>query len=487
MLQVYNTKTRQKETFKQIKQDCVRVYSCGPTVYNYAHIWNLRTFVFEDMVIRSLKFLWYNLRTVMNITDVDDKTIRDSIKAGETLKAFTEKYTDEFKQDMKKLSMLDYDELVPVTTLIPEMVRMIQTMLNRKNAYLADDGSVYFKVASFKNYGKLAHLDMKNMKSTGRVDNDEYDKENIADFALWKVWSEEDGDNFWEQTFTIEWKEVVLKWRPGWHIECSACNMKTHGKQIDIHMWGVDLIFPHHQNEIAQTESCTGKEFSKYWLHSGHLMVDGKKMSKSLGNFYTLRDIEKKFSDIESGLLMRSIRLSFLGGKYSDSIDFSFAKLEASINTIKRTDEMIKSIARAWETSPEKWVGRDFREYMQELIGVYIERLEDDFSIPDALAVFFEFQKFINTGISEQAFSKEEIYSIVDMLRSMNEVFAFIDLDILDAAPEEVPSDIAEKLEARNTAKADKDFELADALRDEITAGWYKIIDDREGTRVEKI
>ena len=487
MLNIHNTKTRKKESFKPLKQDKVRVYSCGPTVYNYAHIWNLRTFVFEDVVIRTLKFLGYRPYTVMNITDVEDKTIRDSMAAGESLKDFTQRYTAEFIRDTRKLSILDYDEVVPVTTVIPEMVRMIQTMLNRKNAYLADDGSIYFKVSSFKNYGKLANLDMKSLQSTWRVDNDEYDKENIGDFALWKAWDEKDWENYWEETFMINGKEVVVKWRPGWHIECSACAMKTHGKQIDIHMGWVDLIFPHHQNEIAQTESCTGKEFSKYWLHSGHLMVDGKKMSKSLGNFYTLRDIEEKYKDVDEKLLHRAIRFWFMAGKYSESVDFSFDKLEANFNTLKRMDEMIKSVWRALESSEEKWVGRDFREYMQELIWVYMEKLEDDFNIPDALAVFFEFQKFINTGISDGAFSKEEILSIIDMLKSMNEVFAFIDLDLLEWNTEEIPEELLEKLEARNTAKAEKNYELADTLRDEIAAAGYKIVDDRSGTRIEKI
>ncbi len=450
----------------------------------------------------------------MNITDVDDKTIRDSQKAGETLKDFTEKYTQEFIGDTRKLGLLDYDELVPVTTLIPEMVRMIQTMLTRKNAYLADDGSIYFKVSSFSGYGKLANLDMKKLQSTGRVNSDEYDKENISDFALWKGWSQDDGENFWEETFEIpnshpeldsgslenkniklvkdsgsspEWQKVLIKWRPGWHIECSACNMKAHWKQIDIHMGGVDLIFPHHQNEIAQTEACTRKEFSKYWLHSGHLMVDGKKMSKSKGNFHTLRDIEEKYKDTESRLLHRAIRLSFLGGKYSDSIDFSFAKLDASINTIKRTDEMMKSIKRQIPLADEQWVGRDFREYMQELIWVYIEKLEDDFAIPDALAVFFEFQKFINTGISDGAFSKEELLSIIDMLESINEVLAIIDLDLLEENEEDIPAEMLARLEARNTAKAEKNYDLADSIRDELTAAGYKIVDDRSGTRIEKI
>jgi cysteinyl-tRNA synthetase len=298
-MQLYNTKTRKIEKFKPLSDRKVKVYSCGPTVYNYAHIWNLRTYVFEDIVVRTLRFLWYNVNYIMNITDVEDKTIRDSQAAWENLKDFTEKYTKIFLEDIDKLNILKPDLIIPITTLIPEMVRMINTLLKRGNAYLWDDWSIYFDIKTFKKYWEFANLDMKNLKDWARVNSDEYDKESTSDFVLWKAWKESDWENFWEEEFEVSWKEVVekiiLKGRPWWHIECSACNIKYFGQQIDIHMWWIDLIFPHHQNEIAQTESCTHKAFSKYWLHSGHLMVDWKKMAKSAGNFYRLIDLEEKY------------------------------------------------------------------------------------------------------------------------------------------------------------------------------------------------
>lgn len=484
-MEIFNTKTRKKEEFKPLSSREVKVYYCWPTVYNYVHIWNLRSFVFEDVVIKTLRYLGYNVKSLMNITDVDDKTIRDSVTQGLDLKTFTQKYTSIFLEDIKKLNITPADDIVPVTTLIPEMVRMINTMLRRWFAYLASDGSIYFKVSEFKKYGRFANLDMSHLKESVRIDNDEYDKEAAADFVLWKAWKESDWDNFWEEEFEIWDKKITIKWRPGWHIECSACNMKYHGQQIDIHMWWEDLIFPHHQNEIAQSEACTRKEFSRYWLHNGHLMVDWKKMSKSLGNFYTLEDLEEKFSEVKKSVLYRAIRLSFMMGKYREVIDFSFSKLEANINSINKIDETIKKIDFAMQKAPERRVSKEFREEMQIFISEYIESLEDDFNTPEALAVFYNFLKFVNSWLSEQTFSLEELKSIKDMFETFNQVFSIIDFEIIKS--EDVPADILVKLDERNAAKKDKNFDLADAIRDELLKAWYKIIDSREGSRVERI
>ena len=340
-LHLYNTLNREKERFKPLRQDEVKVYFCGPTPYNYAHIGNLRAYLFEDIVIRTLKFLGYRIKTVMNVTDIDDKTIRDSQKSGKTLKEFTEFYTTEFLKDLDRLGIQRADTIAPISTLIDEMRVMIQGLLDRDFAYIADDGSVYYRVEKFKNYGKLANLDTKGMISSVRINNDEYDKDQIADFALWKVYnSEADGENFWEiEVFEKNGNEKIskiLKGRPGWHIECSACNYKFFGEQIDIHMGGIDNLFPHHQNEVAQTEAFTGKQFSKYWLHGGHLLVDNKKMSKSAGNFYTLRDIIKKWSEkFDEKIVCRAMRLMNLQNRYRENFNFTNDRLESAINTIK--------------------------------------------------------------------------------------------------------------------------------------------------------
>jgi cysteinyl-tRNA synthetase len=244
MLHLYNTLSRKLEPFKPLSDEKVKFYACGPTVYNYAHIGNLCCYTFDDIVIRSLEFLGYSVDTLMNLTDIDDKTIRDSQKENKTLKAFTELYTELFLEDMKKLNITSFHRFKPISELVPEMIGMTQQLLNKKNAYIGDDGSVYFDIRSFKNYGKLAHLDMKGMKAGARVNSDEYDKENVSDFALWKWYDAADGENFWEAEFETTDGPKTLKGRPGWHVECSACNLWWHGEQIDIHMGWIDLVFP---------------------------------------------------------------------------------------------------------------------------------------------------------------------------------------------------------------------------------------------------
>lgn len=477
-MEIFNTKTRIVEKFKPLKSTEVKVYYCGPTVYNYAHLGNLKTSVVEDMVVKTLKFLGYNVKTTMNITDVDDKTIRDSMKAGETLDSFTQKYTQEFLSDIEKLGIEKPDIVQPVTQIIPEMVRMIQTMINRGYAYYAEDGSIYFNISQFKKYGELAHLDMSGMKSSVRINNDEYEKENVADFVLWKSWKEEDGDNYWEEKFIIDSEEKIIKGRPGWHIECSACAMKHFWPQIDIHMGGEDLIFPHHQNEIAQTESCTGKEFSKYWIHSGHLMVDGKKMSKSLGNFYNLRDIEEKYPQQKKSVLYRAIRLSFLNGYYRDTIDFSFEKLEQLLATIKNIDSAIKKID-SYE-SDISGARKYISEQLQEYIASYIEALENDFSLSEAISVFFEFQRFALQELKTWELSREEKESFLQFYDMFNQVLGIVDFDILSEEQEIIPDEVLEFADKRVQAKKDRDFELADTLRKQIEEKGYIIKDTRE-------
>lgn len=486
-MKIFNTKTRKLEEFKPLGSREVKVYYCGPTVYNHAHIWNLRTYVFEDVVVKTLRYLGYPVHTVMNITDIDDKTIRDSVAAWEKLLDFTQKFTKTFLEDIDKLWIQQADIVSPISELIPEMVRMIQTMINRKNAYIADDGSVYFSVKTSRKYWKLANIDMSGMKSSVRIDNDEYDKDQASDFVLWKAYKESDGDNSWDGNFTIDGKEVTLKGRPGWHIECSACNMKHFGPQIDIHMWGIDNLFPHHQNEVAQTEACTRKEFSKYWLHGGHLSVDGKKMAKSANNFYRLSDIVEKKSEINTEVLYRAMRLSLMNAKYASQIDFSFDKLDANINVIESIDEFTKMIHREIESGEKElqWMARAFREYLQEITQEYVRCLEDDFNIPEALALFHGFMKEINTKSRAKELSLAEYDSIRSLLENMNYVFGIIDFTICEN--EVIPAEIQEKLELRNTAKTNKDFTTADSLRDELLESGYKIVDEIEGSRVEKI
>ncbi|MGP1582607.1 MAG: cysteine--tRNA ligase [Candidatus Altimarinota bacterium] len=504
-LHLYNTLNREKERFKPLRQDEVKIYFCGPTPYNYAHIGNLRAYLFEDIVIRTLKFLGYRVKTVMNVTDIDDKTIRDSQKSGKTLKEFTEFYTAEFLKDLDRLGIQRADTIAPISTLIDEMRVMIQGLLDRDFAYIADDGSVYYRVEKFKNYGKLANLDTKGMISSVRINNDEYDKDQIADFALWKAYnSEADGENFWEiEVFEKNGDEKIsriLKGRPGWHIECSACNYKFFGEQIDIHMGGIDNLFPHHQNEVAQTEAFTGKQFSKYWLHGGHLLVDNKKMSKSAGNFYTLRDIIEKWSEkFDEKIVCRAMRLMNLQNRYRENFNFTNDRLESAINTIKGMDEMMKRLGFSMQDEEENTertargklkfhdITREFRDNIQGLMQDFVAFLEDDFSTPEALTVVFEMHSWINSGIDENLFSLEEKKALVGLMKTWDEVLGIYDFSLLDNK-NDIPENIIKLAEARKMEKDLKNWSEADKIRDEITNLGYKMIDEKDGKfRIEKI
>lgn len=481
MLSLYNTLSRTIEPFKPLQEDKIKFYACGPTVYNYAHIGNLCCFTFEDIIIRSLEFLGYEVDALMNLTDVDDKTIRDSQKEHKTLKAFTEHYTKLFFEDLGKLNVVSFKRHKPISELVPEMISMTQKLINNKHAYVSDDGSVYFDIKSFKKYGNLAHLDMKGMKAGARVNNDEYDKDNVSDFALWKWYDAGDGENFWEARFETKDGPKTLKGRPGWHIECSACNLWGHGEQIDIHMGGVDLIFPHHQNEIAQTESVTGKTFSTYWMHTGHLLVDGKKMSKSLGNVYRLQDIENKFPDKKT-LVYRAFRMMCLQNRYRENFNFTFDRLESAMATITSLDNTLKRLKSY--TPRNTKVRREFRNELQESMQKFVSALENDIDTVIALTEVFELTNRINRDIDDVSLTVKEVSSVIEILKSWDMVMGVIDWSLLEN--KSIPDSIQKLAEERQEAKKNKDFTRADTLRQEIESQWYTIADSKDGPILEK-
>jgi cysteinyl-tRNA synthetase len=347
MLHLYNTASREKEPFKPKDEYAVRVYACGPTPYNYAHIGNLKTYVFEDIVLRAMRFLGFRTVHVMNLTDIDDKTIRDSRKSGEKLYDFTQRYIDAFFADLDLLGVARPDTVERISDAIPEMIRIIQGLLDRDYAYLADDGSVYYRIKRFRDYGRFAHIDVSEMKDGVRIKNDEYEKESVADFALWKAYDPEtDGDNKWDADFVIAGEKRPVPGRPGWHIECSGVNEKYFHSQIDLHFGGIDNIFPHHQNEIAQTEAYTGKKFCNHWTHGGHVLVDNKKMAKSANNFYTLRDVLAKYPDAPPELVARAFRLMILETRYRDNFNFTFERLEKTMETVRGLDGLLRRLVR---------------------------------------------------------------------------------------------------------------------------------------------
>jgi cysteinyl-tRNA synthetase len=459
-IRVYNTLSRKKEVFKPIHDKKVGIYSCGPTVYNYAHIGNWRSFIFTDILKRYLRYRGYTVTHVMNITDVDDKTIRDSRQEGKSLKAFTDFYTEEFFKDTKQLNIEMPDIIPHATETIPEMVQLVKRLTRNGHTYVSE-GSTYFKISTFPDYGKLSKLDLSELKedASGRLDSDEYTKEDARDFALWKVWSKTDGDVFWETE--------IGKGRPGWHIECSAMSMKYLGETFDIHTGGVDLIFPHHENEIAQSEGATGKDFVKYWIHCEHLLVDNKKMSKSLGNFYTLRDILAK------GYEALSMRYILLSTHYRQKLNFTLKGLDAAKNSIQRIQEFIRKLREVKGNS-----GDDAKRLVEKVKEEFQKSMDDDLQISEALAAIFEFIKDANKLLAEGKLSKKGAANAHETLKELNTV-----LGVMNFEEERIDSEIEGLIKKREEARKRKDFAAADRIRDELQKRGIILEDTREGVR----
>jgi len=451
MLKVFNTLTRKKEEFKPIKKGKVGFYSCGPTVYNYAHIGNLRTYIFNDILKRTLGFLGLKVNHVMNVTDVDDKTIRGSVSEGESLKEFTRKYEKIFFEDLKELNIVKPDHVLRATESIDDMVRLIKELLEKGIAYKTSDG-IYFSIKKSKGYGKLAMLDkIKDRKE--RVKADEYDKDNAQDFALWKFWSEEDGDVFWETE--------IGKGRPGWHIECSAMSMKILGEQLDIHTGAIDLIFPHHTNEIAQSEAVTGKQFVKYWLHGAFLTMKEGKMSKSIGNILTLKNLK------EEGYNPLHYRYLCLLTHYRSPLVFSYENLDAA----KITFEKLKR--KIIELKKESHKGNDGSEkYEKEFLAA----LEDDLNIPLAVQIF-------NRALDDFDF---DVKKKLKLLERFDEVLG---LGIADMKEEklQVSAEVRDLVREREEARKKKDWKRSDVLRGLIKERGFLIEDKAEGPKLTRI
>ncbi len=445
-LKLYNTLTRKKEIFKPIKKNFVGIYVCGPTIYNYVHIGNLRAYTFSDILRRYLKYSRYKIKEVMNLTDVDDKTIKGSQKERVKLKEFTKKYEKSFLEDIKAMN-IEMPEVMPrATEHIKEMVAIVKKLLDKGIAYKTQDG-IYFSINKFKDYGKLSRIKKKALKAgaSKRILKDEYDKKNINDFALWKFYTPEDGDVFWETE--------IGKGRPGWHIECSAMSMKYLGESFDIHTGGEDLIFPHHENEIAQSESATGKKFVKYWMHNGWLLVDNKKMSKSLGNFYNLRDIIKKnYSPLD-------FRYFYLTKIYRQRFNFTWRGLEASKKAYSRLKNKISEI-------------KDDKKTNKEYLRKFEKAMNDDLNTPKALQILWKLVR------DEKAEGK------IQTIKKMDEVLG---LNLLKKEKIKLPKKIEELVEKREKYRREKNWKKADELREEIRKHGYGVEDTKEGSKIRKL
>lgn len=403
-LKFYNTLTRKKDEFVPIRKKEVRIYSCGPTVYDHPHIGNLRAFVFYDLLRRYLKYRGFRLKHVMNITDVDDKTIRNSKKEGLSLRKFTEKYTKIFFEEIEKIGVEKFEHYPKATEHIKEMVELVKKLLKKGIAYKGADGSVYFNIRKFSEYGKLSKLDMSSLKEGARVAQDEYTKEQARDFALWKAWSREDGNVFWETE--------IGKGRPGWHIECSVMSTKYLGKTIDMHTGGVDLIFPHHENEIAQSEAANGKPFVRYWLHNEHVMVEGKKMSKSLGNFLTLNDIIKRGHD------PRAVRYALLSAHYRSKLNITDKSLWAAQQAIEKIDNFTDLLKEIKDSKPNP----DVKRMINNVKKGFRDSMDDDLNIGLALSKIFDFIRDINKLIEKGKIGKKDSSECVKTMEKFDDV-----------------------------------------------------------------
>jgi cysteinyl-tRNA synthetase len=461
-LRFFNTYSRELEEFHPLDPvgRQVKMYTCGPTVYSHAHIGNFRAYLFEDLLQRHLELRGFQVDRVMNLTDVDDKTIRGSRTAKIPLREFTAPFKAAFFEDIKTLQIKAADAFPAATEerYLGAMIAMIGKLIERGLAYLADDKSVYYRINRFPNYGHLAHIDLAKLRSTGRVKSDEYDKEHIGDFALWKAWDDEDGDIWWESPWG--------RGRPGWHIECSAMVTTLLGEQIDLHCGGVDNIFPHHEAEIAQSEGCSGKQFVRYWLHCAHLLVDGQKMSKSLGNFYTLREVLAK------GYSGREVRYALMRVHYRAPLNFTWEGMEEARQALARIDEWLRRLREATKASApnESAPGLDDR---------FAEALDDDLNISAALGHLFEQIRESNREL-DGGIDSARALAWLGWWQRINRVLA---LEAEEGKPSE---EIVRMTEERVRARLAKNWEKSDELREALSARGWEVRDTKDGQIVTR-
>src|SRR5215469_12744980 len=460
-IQLHNTLSGKIEPFVPQRPGEVRMYTCGPTVYDYAHIGNYRTFVFQDLLRRFLRLRGYRLNHAMNLTDVDDRIISNAAAAGKSIRDYTEKFVQAFFDDCKTLSIEAPEHWIRATDHIPEMVQLIQRLRERTFTY-PSEGSIYYRITKFPAYGKLSKIDLSGIQVGARVDNDRYEKESARDFALWKA--PKPGEHFWET--------AIGSGRPGWHIECSAMAMKYLGETLDIHTGGVDLTFPHHENEIAQSEALTGKQFVRYWLHSEHLSVDGQKMSKSLGNFYTLRDLAGM------GYAPETVRYLLASAPYRKKLNFTFDGLKASATAIERLRNF--KLRLETEKFPEG-VHSPLAERASAAAKSFDEALDDDLNTAEALAAAFEYIREANTAMDSGEFVEGDIAGALAFLARFDCIFDVLNpsqraASLSDA---EVEALIAERV----SAKRARDFRRADEIRSQLAKQAIVLEDTKEGVR----
>jgi cysteinyl-tRNA synthetase len=488
-LRLYNTMSSQVEEFRTLRDNEVRMYACGPTVYDYGHIGNFRTFIAVDMLQRFLRQSGYKVRYVMNITDVDDKIIRNAAREGVTVQQYTAKYERAFLEDSAMIS-IEPPKFVRATEHIAAMADFVAKLVEKNIAYRTEDGSYYFRIASFPQYGKLSKKDFGGMRDGARVDVDEYDKDSARDFALWKA--PKPGEAFWETS--------IGPGRPGWHLECSVMSMQELGESFDLHAGGEDLVFPHHENEIAQSESCTGKTFARFWFHVRFLLVEGEKMSKSLGNFYTLRDLVLKNHKPSS------IRYLLASVPYRNQLNFTFDGLKQAAVSVDRLRNFRQRLVMG---NFEPGCNAEMQALAKEAGDRIRASLEDDLNTAQAQAAIFEMVRKANSALDAGQLKRADVEPLLNALQRFDEIFAVIEDDdaskmkqVFDWARAEgreqdvsaglqeavqsgqfSDSDIERKIAEMEAARRGRDFKVSDALRSELVTAGILIENTKDGVR----
>src|SRR5438876_4952782 len=459
MLRLHNTLTRAEEQLQPAEDMLVRLYTCGPTVYDYAHIGNFRTFVFQDLLCRYLRYRGYQVRHVMNITDVDDRIIQNSKALGIPLKEYTTRYTEAFLEDSRKLRILPPDIMPLATDHIPEMVQLIRRLEERGYTYRRD-ASIYFSISRFPEYGKLSKQDFSGIQPGARVDADRYEKDEARDFVLWKAAKE--GEPFWETE--------VGPGRPGWHIECSAMSMHLLGETFDIHTGGVDNIFPHHENEIAQSEAATGRPFVRYWMHAAHLIVDGEKMSKSKGNFHTLRDLAARGHD------MRAVRYMLLSVHYRKPLNFTFEGLSQAAAALGRVDDLaLRLDATAQDLAAD---GGEVAARATASLQGLTEALDDDLNTAGALGHLFDLVRETHSAMDAGRFGTRDLAAARQVQSAFETIFG-----IRAGQRADLNAEIEGLIRKRGEARSRRDFAAADRIRDELLGRGIILEDTPQGVR----
>lgn len=458
-LRLFNTLTQKLEQFVPLQDKSVRMYTCGPTVYDYVHIGNLRTFVIQDVLLRYLLYRGYEVTYVMNITDVDDKIIAGAIGRGVEIEEYTEPYTRAFLKDMETLRITQPDLMPRATQHVPEMLELIQRLSSKGLTY-ERDGSIYFRIGGFPDYGRLSGIDIAQLSAEGMQDADEYSKEDSRDFVLWKM--RKPGEAYWNSELGAG--------RPGWHLECSTMSMKYLGESFDIHCGGVDLIFPHHENEIAQSEGATGKPFVKYWIHGAHLIVGGEKMSKSRGNFYTLRDL------LDQGYDPLAIRYLLASVRYRTQLNFTLDGLQQASRALSRAKNFLQKVQ---EIPSNREGAEPVQEQIEEAGRDFKKAMDNDLNTAEALGALFTLIRRLNPALESGAVGASHKDEILELFAAADQVF-----DMFETSEKELQDEkVQELIREREASRKTRDYSRADEIRDELARRGIVLEDTREGTR----